>query len=336
MYLKDLIKNKIIISKEKELVGSNILITNYCNQNCSFCFASELMQKGKTKEISLNKYKKLLDYLEIDGSKKVSLMGGEPTLHTNFKQIIKLTIDRGFEIDLFTNGQFSENISDFLKGMKRKIRMYHINIASPAYKIKKTHDEINRFIEDVSEFSLVALETTIGTLNRETMFDVFNLAKPVLDKSYIRIGVDGNLVTSGGFSLNKNREIGSIILDLTKYLFDNEIKGLWLAEINPCMFKESDIQKLENNPKINWKGYGCFSKNGGVDIKTDLKVIRCFGQDCLEGKTINKNDTLKKIKKNLDKEMIIKSESSLPIECSLCKYHGYKKGNCPGSCLIGR
>lgn len=327
-------KNKTF-EKREELV-SNVLLTNHCNQNCQFCFASLLMTKGKTKEMSLERYIKLLDVLRRNGSTKVFLMGGEPTLHTNFKKVVELTVKKGFDIDLFTNGQFSDDISKFLINMKSKIKMYHINIASPAYKIKTNRLKINNFINEVSRFSQVAIETTIGSLDKKILKTVFCYAKPILSKSYVRIGVDGALVTRGGFSLRKNKEIGKIILGLRRYLFKQQIKGLWLSEINPCMFKENEIEAMKKNQNINWKGYGCFSKNGGIDIKTDMKIIRCFGQDCLGGQVLKNNETLNEVKKVLDKKMLFMSKKTIPDECLSCSYYGHKKDNCPGPCLIGR
>lgn len=336
MNFKYLNKIKRVIFSKEERVVPNILITNYCNQDCSFCFASGLMKKGGVKEMSLEKYEEILDSLRKNGVNRVFLMGGEPTLHTKFKKIIKLAEEKGFEIELFTNGQFSDETRAFLLKMVKNIKMYHINIASPAYRIKKKRDKINRFIVEVSKFSNVALETTIGSLDKNVFLEIFEKAKTVLDKSYIRIGVDGALVNRGAFSLVKNLKIGRIIVGAIKYLFNNKVKGVWLSEINPCMFSDNEIKKMLGDSRINWKGWGCFSKNGGVDIKTDLKVIRCFGQDCFEGTLFDGKKSLEKIKKNLDSDMVKKSKVSLPKECRLCKYYGYKNGQCPGPCLINR
>lgn len=317
------------------VVSSNILITNYCNQSCPFCFAGELMGTGRAREMSLVDFKKTLDFLSKNRVNNISILGGEPTLHSNFKEIINLAINKGFQIDIFTNALFSKEIGIFLREKVKKINMFHINVATPAYKLQKNFKKINEFIADVSAYSNVSLETTIGSSDKEDLLSVFKVAEPILKDVYARIGVDGALVNRGGFSLVKNRQIGQIILFLEKRLFDKGIKGLWLSEINPCMFTDDELFELKNNSKVSWKGYACFSKNGGIDVKTDLKIIRCFGQECLKGQNVGGN-SLEKIEDDLKEEMIKIGKKTLPIECSVCKYYGYEKDQCPGPCLIGR
>jgi len=104
---------KLTRTKDLKVINPNILITNYCNQGCSFCFANELMTKGRVKEMSLKNYIKLLGYLGKNKIKRVYLMGGEPTLHSNFKELFKATIEKGFELEIFTNAIFNTDIENF-------------------------------------------------------------------------------------------------------------------------------------------------------------------------------------------------------------------------------
>ncbi len=86
-------------TKELKSINPNILITNYCNQSCSFCFANKLMTKDSAKEMSLKNYISLLEYLKRSKINKVYLMGGEPTLHSNFKELFNVTIKKGFGVE---------------------------------------------------------------------------------------------------------------------------------------------------------------------------------------------------------------------------------------------
>ena len=321
---------------KNEKIFPNILITNYCNQKCSFCFANKLMSQGKEKEMTLEKYIKLLAYLERNGINKVFLMGGEPTIHSKFKEIIEVTLKKGFEIEIFTNANLPKEIEEYLIKNCKNISMFHINIGTPAYVRSEKYKDINNFIKNISKSSVVSLETTIGSLNRTLYLMMLDRAHEVLKLSFIRIGVDGAFILKNGFSLEKNLKIGKLVMNAIDILIKNGVKGIWLCEINACMFSKRQLDIINNNNKITLSGFGCLSKRGGVDIKTDLKVIRCFGQDCLKGYSILGNDSLEGIKNHLDKVMIRKSKASLPKECCSCKYYGYSKGDCPGPCLIGR
>lgn len=315
-------------------ISPNILVTNYCNQNCSFCFANELMTKDMVKEMNIIDYKKLLDYLKKNGSKKVYLMGGEPTLHSNFKDLIDISVKEGFGVELFTNANFSEETEKYLFKNCNNISMFHVNIGAPSYLTEVKNKKINDFIKKVSERSVVSLETTIGSLDKTKYLEIFKKAEDILEFSSVRIGVDGGLINRGGFSIKKNLKIGKIIMSAVDFLLAHKVRSIWISEVNACMFSERQLKVIETTKEVTLNGFGCLSKRAGVDIKTDLRVIRCFGLDCLEGYKLD--DSLKKIKTKLDKDMIENNKLNLPNECWDCKYRGIIEGKCPGPCLIGR
>jgi len=324
----------IFRKKPVTAVNANILITNHCNQNCSFCFANELMTKGKVREMSLTDYVTLLDYLEKNGQKRVYLMGGEPTLHTNFIDIVETSFKRGFEVELFTNANLTKDIEEYLLESSAKISMIHINIGAPAYREGKVDSQINNFVKKIHKKTIVSLETTIWSLKRSNFMLLFEKANEILPFCSVRIGVDGGLISRGGFSLNKNRKIGEIIDSTIEGLVKSKVRGVWLSEVNACMFTEDQSRRFKDYEIVTLNGYGCLSKRAGVDIKTDLGVIRCFGFDSLNGCKLDRD--LIKIKWGLDKSMEEETRSLLPVECSICKFYGYKEGQCPGPCLIGR
>jgi MoaA/NifB/PqqE/SkfB family radical SAM enzyme len=325
-------------------LGPNILLTNYCNEGCGFCFAKQLMKDGDKKEITLAEYSDLLDYFERNGSKAVYLLGGEPTLHSNFKKVVKMSYDRGFEIELFTNGIFSDDIRDFLIKNAKKIRVFHINIATPSYRLKETKDSVNKFIEKVCNKTKVVLVITIDSFTRDYLSDMICIGGRSINKCVARIGVAGIFVWGGGgFSLERSRKIGDLVFKLSKKLIDDyNIGGVFLTQIIPCMFDDKQLSYIVENDKINKKGYGCYGKSRMFELKTDFKAIRCFGLSALGEVSLLKKDgsfntnkkSMLKVYKKLNQLMIAKSKKTLPDECKKCKDHGYKKNNCPGPCLI--
>lgn len=88
---------------------ANIAITNYCNLKCSYCFADDVMLREQNKNMSLENYIKILKYLTEDNKeKKIGIIGGEPTLHPQFQEILIETnhcaIANKVDFTLFTNG----------------------------------------------------------------------------------------------------------------------------------------------------------------------------------------------------------------------------------------
>lgn len=84
----------------------NLLLTNICNRTCPYCFALGQIEAGTTKanwEMSWDELKTIVSYLDPRQG-VVSLLGGEPTLHSDFEAMVKWIAGQGFRIKIFTNG----------------------------------------------------------------------------------------------------------------------------------------------------------------------------------------------------------------------------------------
>ena len=84
----------------------NILLTNSCNRKCPYCFALAQVELGVCQaawEMSESELETVLGYLDFRRD-SVSLLGGEPTLHSRFAEIVTEVAARHFPIKIFTNG----------------------------------------------------------------------------------------------------------------------------------------------------------------------------------------------------------------------------------------
>jgi MoaA/NifB/PqqE/SkfB family radical SAM enzyme len=77
-----------------------LFITNRCNLRCRGCFYKH---KLGSKEISLEEYKKYIDEYK-DKVQKIILLGGEPTLHKNLKEMIDYNNSLNLKTTVYTNG----------------------------------------------------------------------------------------------------------------------------------------------------------------------------------------------------------------------------------------
>jgi len=85
----------------------DINITNKCNYACKYCYTPTF----NSDDVNINTFKKFLDLAKALDSKYIELCGGEPLLHPNLKELVKLAKEKGFGLILRTNGIFlSQNI----------------------------------------------------------------------------------------------------------------------------------------------------------------------------------------------------------------------------------
>ena len=65
----------------------NIAITNFCNLTCPYCFADDMVKETK-KNISLEQYHYILQWISKTPENHIGIIGGEPCTHPFFSDII--------------------------------------------------------------------------------------------------------------------------------------------------------------------------------------------------------------------------------------------------------
>ena len=97
----------------------NIILNSYCNLKCNYCFADEYMEENvKTPDKSMDYDFFLEDLLpRVKSASLINFMGGEPTLHPHFMDIMSNTLEsmQPFSyLGVFTNGLMPDKVLDLL------------------------------------------------------------------------------------------------------------------------------------------------------------------------------------------------------------------------------
>jgi hypothetical protein len=88
---------------------ANLLISDVCDMRCPYCFAVHHMQaRTGAVFIDLDTFERHLDFLDRSGIDEIRLLGGEPTLHPRFPEIIERARQRQKIIVIFSHGLLSE------------------------------------------------------------------------------------------------------------------------------------------------------------------------------------------------------------------------------------
>lgn len=252
---------------------ANILLTNICNQKCPYCFAGNELKKEKT-EMFFKDFKLILNFLKKSNGKVIRLMGGEPTLHSQFKKVVNYVISQDLKVHVFTNGLFSNKIANFLAGKKHNIK-YSFNINPENFYSKKNWDLINANLKSITPFK----NSLIGSVIWEKDFNInylINLADKYLLRAIILrianpiIGQNNKYISSNYYSsLAKN------LIKEIKKTDKNKIRIGFGCGFSKKMFSAKQLQILKSYNVVNMK-WGCDGNSGRFDIGVDLSVFRCF------------------------------------------------------------
>jgi len=99
-------------------------ITNVCNLSCSFC--SEMTRKKEF--ISIDKFKHIIGQIKPFGSHIYLHIKGEPLLHPQLCDILKICADNNIKVDITTNGTLLEQNKEIL--INSPVRQINISLHS--------------------------------------------------------------------------------------------------------------------------------------------------------------------------------------------------------------
>ncbi len=101
-----------------------VFITNKCNLRCTGCFARKVMGDNN-QNISLDEYERvIIDFIQKEG-KQINLLGGEPLLHPELREILEINKKYGLKTTIYTNGTaFNGYLPSEFKGVKLRVSIY--------------------------------------------------------------------------------------------------------------------------------------------------------------------------------------------------------------------
>ncbi len=99
----------------------NLMLTNYCNYHCPYCFGVDMMVPKKERALmSRETFTGIMEWLERKPfDRVVHLMGGEPTLHPDIEWMIDYMLERDLHVTIFSNmatkqsAELAEKLAEF-------------------------------------------------------------------------------------------------------------------------------------------------------------------------------------------------------------------------------
>ncbi len=280
-----------------------IEITNVCNLTCAFCPRTN----RKPEFMSVETFGKILDQIKGHTNYIYFHVKGEPLLHPDIDQFLDISYEKGFLVNLTTNGTL-------IKQRKDKLSL------KPALR------QIN--------FSLHSFDGNEGFQNKnEYIANILSFTKAAMDKSELLISLRlWNLEEGNDINLERKKNNELLVAIENEFELPYKIqemvvpgRGIKIADriyVNQDhLFQWPDLKEQEDNSS----GF-CYGLRNQVAILVDGTVVPC----CLDGEgvislgNINNTHFSEIIESERVNKMIDGFTRREAVE-ELCRKCGYRK-----------
>lgn len=308
----------------------NLVLTKECSKRCSFCFTGAY---DAGTEMSLEFIDKLLSHFftgpNIQGKRMgedVKLLGGEPTQHRRFTEIVELFEKRDVEFRLISNLLYPTKIRKFLSEHMGSLSSVLCNgmelDEKNRIKLFKTNLDTYR---NMNSEGLVAIALTIdkdSTIEKYRNYIRFLKSELQDFPQWVRLGLD----LSGMYILN-NTYLGDIIRVIDEEIPEASKNIVFDCQVPPCIWSYDPTQVLHN-----FTGLYNSCDSVCLDIFYDGSAIQCYqAQNIKIDNIFNFNSPselyyeFRKLYKQNEKKVTV------PQECESCRY--YLDNVCRGICV---
>lgn len=317
---------------------ANIILTSYCNLHCPYCFADTMIKTEDIKNISIEQFKKTLNWLADE--EKIGLIGGEPTLHPQFQEILKVVNDYSANREspcqfvLFTNGIY---LHKYLNYIPQNMSIL-INLNQPQ---AMTTTQYSDMINNINTLSRMGWFNNKHGIRKATIG--CNICQEIDDYSFlwnvvkrfhlpaIRMSVVAPTKTE---QLNNKEEYYEMMKPkFLQFVRDAKLSGTLLSpdcnQIPPCYFTKEEIDEI-NEAIVPEEQFDYPKCEPVVDVSIDFTAAGCFG--CYERVDCNKFSNVNEFYRYiLFKAMYPKIMGNCTGKCKGCEEFDLMK--CQGGCL---
>lgn len=280
-----------------------IEITNLCNLNCSFCPQT----KRQSEFMNIDTFRNILDQVKPYTDYLYFHVKGEPFLHPQIDKFLDISYEKGFQVNITTNGTLINKVKDKLAG-KPALRQLNFSLHS-----FDGNDGLNNKVEYISDILSFVKEV------RENSNVLISLRLWNLDES----SLDTNI-------RKKNNELLEIIEKEFNLSFKiQEIvtpaRGIKIAE-GVFLNQDYKFQWPDLKEKEDHGGGFCYGLRNQIAILVDGTVVPC----CLDGEGVINLGNVKytQFSELLQSERIntiIDGFSRMEVVEELCRKCGYRK-----------
>jgi len=311
---------------------ANIVVSAECGMKCSYCFArDELQAQGKdhaSRFISLDDFVERLDFLDRSDIREARLIGGEPTLHPLFPELIRLARERGKRIVVFSHGLISTSALECLAGLRPEECSVIVNTSATRVAGGPTADEDAARLEVLKRLQSRAL---LGFTFERVDVRMDHLLPLILEtgcRKRVRLGLSQPAPSGLNTHLNPKQypALGRRIAEFAAEAAGIGVRLGFDCGFVRCMFSVSEIATLRAaEADLDWR---C---NAVLDIDLTGQALHCFPLAARLREPVDDSVNAGSLRSALAERARPFRLAGVYRECSSCSTRA--DGGCSGGCL---
>ncbi|NUM37214.1 MAG: radical SAM protein [Candidatus Brocadiae bacterium] len=321
----------------------NIMLTNRCNGTCQYCFLKgELAQDhGVPKDITLEDFHTILKYahhlFSLGSIDSLNLMGGEPTLHPKFREILKASLTyktkkSGFmPVSIFTNGLFPEETGKLLQqeGCRVMVNVNH-PLSYPECHWNMLHKNLSILTETIASEPWVTLSLNIDRADQDFEYLLDLCQQYRIKKIRVDISRPEPNKRNTHIKMEDIPGVMPLLVNLAQRCKQMGIEMNTDCCLPICGISNEQLQSLEKSGvELSFK---C---SGGIDVTPDLEIWHCAPLRSIKfGKITDYPDGVALVKEIARKTAPLRWNVSSKESCKDCKWWTLKI--CQGGCLSSK
>jgi len=306
---------------------ANLAVSAVCNQSCPYCFTSDHLNGGRASDgfLEIDDFDARLDFLDRSDIDQARLLGGEPTLHPQFPELIERARARGKGIVVFTNGLMPEESLHSLERIPEMECTVLVNVNDPAEAKRETFERQRAAIRRLGKRVLPGFNIYRPDFRPDFLLSLIAEAgcRPA-----VRLGLAHPCLSGANRHLLPHQYvfIGEKIARFARTAAEAGVTVEFDCGFVRCMFSDNDLEELQAlGANVGWR---C---NPILDVDLNGEVIHCYPLSELGSFPLTPEIDAPALRNGFEALTRPYRQAGIFQECSTCPFK--QSGECPGGCL---
>lgn len=308
---------------------ANISLTQRCNRSCSYCFAQDVMRVTDPGGafMSLGDFSHALEFAQRSGVEEVKLLGGEPTIHPAFAEMVEMAHELGLRVLVLSGGLVPERALAHLERAARDRVCMMMNVIPPDAFTPRERERQAAVMARLR--SKVVLGLNIDSPSTPLDFLLDFVSRYDLQRA-LRLGLTHPIVGAESAYLRAQDypAVGRRVADFFWRAKDASIRIDFDCGWVPCMFPEGFMERAGLTPDE--IGLRC---NPIIDVLPGRRAIACYPLASIAVEQLTDEVDGHVLSQRFVDRLTPYRPLKLYKHCDTCAW--YQRGTCTGGCIAG-